>query len=67
MSCTYPNRIGVVYRVVSKGTHIPRALRISKGLASEIEDIENLDDAFTVIDGEPVLHVGVGYHTPFSR
>ncbi len=31
------------------------------------EDIENLDDAFTVIDGEPVVTVGLCYNLPFSR
>lgn len=30
------------------------------------EDIENLDDAFTVIDGEPVLHIGLAYNIPLS-
>jgi len=30
------------------------------------ENIENLDDAYTVIDGEPVFHVGVRYGLPFS-
>jgi len=31
------------------------------------EDIENLDDVFTVIDGEPLVTVGVCYNLPFSH
>ena len=30
------------------------------------EDIENLDDVFTVIDGEPVFRMGFGYHISLS-
>ncbi|MFC1497481.1 TonB-dependent receptor plug domain-containing protein [Verrucomicrobiota bacterium] len=30
------------------------------------EDIENLDDAYTVLDGEPVVKVGICYNIPFS-
>jgi outer membrane receptor for ferrienterochelin and colicin len=31
------------------------------------EDIENLDDAYTVIDGEPVYQVGMKYNLPFKN
>jgi outer membrane cobalamin receptor len=31
------------------------------------EDIENLDDVFTVIDGEPVFHIGLGYRIQFAQ
>ncbi len=30
------------------------------------EDIENLDDAFMVLDGEPVYQVGLGYNLPLG-
>lgn len=31
------------------------------------EDIENLDDSYTVLDGEPFVRVGVNYRFPFSK
>ena len=31
------------------------------------EDIENLDDAYTVLDGEPVLTFGLSYTVPLTR
>jgi hypothetical protein len=30
------------------------------------EDIENLDDIYTVLDGEPVIQVGFSYNFPIS-
>ena len=29
------------------------------------EDIENLDDVFTLLEGEPVVQIGLNYTTPF--
>ena len=31
------------------------------------EDIENLDEVYTVLDGEPFVRVGVNYRFPFRE